>query len=98
MDPRHPHPADLPEARLAEDVPAAPKTGPVARSIRTVIQCVVAALAAIPPVLATTDLPEKWDGYIISAVGVAAGVVALVSVVWNAIESVLGRTFLGGKP
>jgi hypothetical protein len=62
-----------------------------ARVLRTAVQAALAFLVALPLALAKVPIPDRYQGSVALLLGIAAGLVVVISAVQNAIEAKIGR-------
>ena len=65
-------------------------TTPKANVLRTVLQAIVAVLVALPIALAKVPIPDKYAGSVALVLGIAAGLVVVISALQNAVEVRVG--------
>jgi hypothetical protein len=61
-----------------------------ARVLRTAVQAALAFLVALPLALAKVPIPDKYQGSVALVLGIAAGLVVVISAIQNAIEAFTG--------
>lgn len=72
--------------------------GPGTRTLRTILQTVVAVLVAVPAAISLVPIPDRYDAQVGFVVGISAGLVVLVTAGWNAVESRRGAPLIGDGP
>lgn len=76
--------------------PAPAAVSPTARTVRSVIQAIIGFCVALPTALALVPIPDKYQGYVALALGIAAALPVVVSGIQNAIETRRGAPLIGG--